>query len=391
MTRRRVGFWVGLSILWIPLAFLFDGVTVLVLPLRVGGDPATLGVVSLVGLGIATGLQPLAGLVSDRLRHRIDRPMFVAFAAVPALLGLWILTGTTTVIAALAGYVVIQLAATSLQAAQQTLIPEHLEPDEQGKASGLRTAFDVGGSFVAFVVLGALLASGDLVLAATVAGAVVVTAVVLVVLFVPRIRPAKRRAEPISQLPAGLAPLIAARFLFLFATYGVGRFLLFLVADRLGLDPGSAVGQAGVLLALFTFTTALAALPIGRVADRHGRRDVMVSGAVIGAVGIGVLVPSAGAAGLLVGGLLMSVGTAAFVTANWAATTALVPSHEAGRLMGIANLGTGLAAAAAGALGLLIDSAGFGPALLVASAASAAAVVPLLTATRIERRTEIAA
>jgi di/tricarboxylate transporter len=46
--------------------------------------------------------------------------------------------------------------------------------------------------------------------------------------------------------------------------------------------------------------------------------------------------------------------------------------------MGIANLGTALAAAVAGLVGPLIDNAGFAPALLVAAAASAAATLPLV-------------
>ena len=370
---------IGLSVLWVPLAFLFDGVTVLVLPVRLGGDAGTLGLVSLIGLGLAAGFQPVAGWWSDRLRDRVDRRTFITVAAVPAVIGLWLLAGTTAIVAAVAGYALIQLAASGMQAAQQTLIPEHLEQAQQGSASGLKAAFDVGGSFVAFLVLGELLASGDLRPMAMVVTAVLVVAVLTVLTLVPAV-PSRRQASTgtAPRWPDGLGTLIVSRFLFLFATYAVGRFLLLLVAERLGLEPAGAASEAGGLLALFTLATAAAAVPAGRIADRRSRRDIMVAGAVIGSIGIVVLVAPAGAAGLIVGGLLMSLGTAAFVTANWAATTALVPPTESGRLMAIANLGTGLAAAAAGVLGPLIDAAGFAPALVIAAAASAAAAVPLL-------------
>jgi len=374
---RGAGLWIGLSVVWVPLAFLFDGVTVLVLPLRVG-DASTLGLVSLVGLGMGAGLQPVAGWLSDRLRDRVDRRTFLAVAAVPAILGLWLLVGTTGLAAAIAGYVVIQAAASAMQAAQQTLIPEHLDRVEQGRASGLKTTFDVGGSFLAFLVLGALLASGDAVAAAAVITVLVVAALVLVFVLVPNRQRLRRPVRPSLRLPDGLGALILARFLFLFATYGVGRFLVLLVGERLGLDPSQAVGGAAGLLALFTLATAASALPVGWLADRQSRRDLMVAGAAIAAAGIAMLVPSTGLPGVLAGGLLMSVGTAAFVTANWAATTTIVARDDAGRLMGIANLGTGLAAAAAGALGPLIDAAGFGPALVVAATASAAAALPVL-------------
>lgn len=375
---RGAGFWFGLSIVWIPLAFLFDGVTVLVLPLRLGADAGTIGMVSLVGLGLAAGLQPAAGWLSDRLRHRVDRRIFLGVAAVPAILGLWLLVGTTTLLAAVVSYVLIQAAATAMQAAQQTLIPEHLDRVEQGRGSGLKTTFDVGGSFLAFLVLGALLASGDVLAAAALITLLVAVAVALVVRLLPPPPPLRRPARRSTRLPDGLAALVVARFLFLFATYGVGRFLVLLVAERLGLEPARAVGDAAGLLALFTLATAASAVPVGWLADRRAPRDIMGAGALIAAIGIAVLVPPAGLAGIVVGGLLMSAGSAAFVTANWAATTRLATSDDAGRLMAIANLGTGLAAAAAGALGPVIDAAGFAPALLVAAAASAAAVIPLL-------------
>jgi hypothetical protein len=45
---------------------------------------------------------------------------------------------------------------------------------------------------------------------------------------------------------------------------------------------------------------------------------------------------------------------------------------RSGRLMGLANLGTAGAAAAAGSLGVVIDVGGFGPAFAIAAACSVA-------------------
>jgi len=291
---RRAGFWLGLSVGWIPLAFLFDGVTVLVLPLRLDADAATLGVVSMIGLGIAAGLQPVAGWLSDQVRDRLDRRTFLAVAAVPAVGGLWLLAETTTLFAALLGYILLQGAATAMQAAQQTLIPEHLERSEQGRGSGLKAAFDVGGSFLAFLLLGTLLVSGDLFGTAVAITVLVGLAVALVFVLVPPVERLQASVRSRVGLRPGLGRLIVARFLLLFATYGVGRFLVLLVAERLDLDPARAVGDAGALLALFTLATAGCAVPAGWLADRRASRDVMAAGAAIGAIGIVVLVPSAG-------------------------------------------------------------------------------------------------
>jgi len=368
----------GVSVLWIPLAFLFDGVTVLMLPVRLGGDATSLGLVSLVGLGIGAGLQPIAGWASDRLRHRLDRRVFTTVAVVPALLGLGLLAGTGSIVGAVIGYVLVQAASTSIQAGQQTLIPEHVSHVQRGRAAGLKSAFDVGGAFVAFLVLGALLAAGNLVAAAAVSAAVLVVAVVLMLVLVPRVDRTVATIVHTRSLPPGLVPLILARFLFLFGTYAVGRFLVLLIADRLRIPADQALDEAGGLLALLALVTAAAALVFGWLADRRERTDLMVLGAVLAVAGILLLMPSGGLAGVVAGGMVMSLGTAAFMTSNWAATTDVVPRAEAGRLMAIANLGTGLAAAAAGILGPLIDAAGFAPALLIAGAASAGAVVPLV-------------
>jgi len=365
----------GISVVWLPLAFLFDGVTVLFLPVRVGGDATQVGLISFAGLSLAAGLQPVAGWLSDRHRQRIDRRWFLVAAAVPALLGLWLLAGSAGILAAVVGYVVLQVGATAVQAAQQTLVPELVDGGRQGRAAGLKAAFDVGGAFVAFLVLGAVLAGGGIVPAAVVTAAVLVGAVGVMVALVP---PTSRSAAAsASRLPRGLVRLVVSRFLFLLATYAVGRFLVLLVAERAGVPVESAVADAGWLLALLTLTTAVTAIPFGWAADRWPRRDQMTVGAFLGALGIAVLVPAGGLPGILVGGLLLSLGTAAFVTANWADTTFLVPAGDAGRLMGVANLGTGLAAGAAGLIGPVIDVAGFGAALAIASVAAAGAAVPL--------------
>lgn len=52
----------------------------------------------------------------------------------------------------------------------------------------------------------------------------------------------------------------------------------------------------------------------------------------------------------------MAVGSALFGVAIWATLVDLAPGTEAARYLGIANIGTAGAAAAAGLFGLLIDA-----------------------------------
>lgn len=373
---------IGVSVGWVPLAFLFDGVTVLVLPIRLGGsDAATTGLVSFVGLALGVAAQPLAGWLSDRLRSSVDRRVVLAATAVPAMAGIWLLAGTTGVVAAIAGYIVIQAAAGAMQGVQGALIPEHVPSPARGRAAGLKSAFDVGGAFAGFVVLGALLASGDVVGTGAVLTLIVLVAVALLWVLVP-----PRTGSPVTPRtgsqargwPASFPALVLSRFLFLFGTYAVGRFMLFIVAERLGIDPERAADEAGWLLAMFTGATALAAVPSGWLADRYGRRGLMRIGSVLSAAGIAAFIPSAGLGGVAVAGSLMAAGTAAFATANWAAATDVVAPADAGRLMGWVGVATGVAAASAGLLGPLIDVAGLTPALGIAAVVTLAATLPTL-------------
>jgi MFS family permease len=384
---------IGISAVWVPLAFLFDGLTVLILPVRLDGtgpEATLIGLISFVGLGAAVGVQPIAGALSDRFRNRIGRRTFMAVAAVPAVIGLWVLIGTTAIPVIALAYVIVQVSASSIQAAQQTLIPEHVPTRFRGSAAGLKTAADIGGAFVAFLVLGWLLASGELASAAGIVTVLIVVALLIAWAWVPaeRRNETHHRAATARALPAGFVRLVAARFLFLFGIYVIGRFLLLLVAERISVDPAHAADETGGLLALFTMTTAIAALGIGPVADRYGRSRTMAAGAVVAAVGVLGFLPTAGLPGVVIAGSLMSLGTAAFSAGNWAAITDIAPARDSGRLMGLANLGTGGAAACAGLVGPLIDAAGFAPAILVAAAATAAAVLPM---SRVRRPTALEA
>src|SRR5687768_6688089 len=122
----------AISVGWLPLAFLFDGITVLVLPVRLGagtgdgGGGTLLGLASFVGLAVGVALQPIAGTLSDRFRSRVDRRALLWLGALPALGGLWALISTSSPLLAVVAYVLLQAGAGLMQAGQQTLIPEHV-------------------------------------------------------------------------------------------------------------------------------------------------------------------------------------------------------------------------------------------------------------------------
>ena len=378
----------GISVVWVPLAFLGDGLTTLILPSALGeGTSATaLGLISFAGIGLGVLVQPLVGRLSDRMRDRVDRRTFMAAWLLPALAALALMAATDSIPLLAMAFLAAMLAGSSIQAAQQTLIPEHIPGRARGRAASLKTAFDIGGAFFAFLVLGWVLESAGVPAAVAVTAGLLIAAVAILLVLVPAAPPLPGSvSSPPLLVPGGFWQLIIARFLFLFGVYAVGRFLLLLVADRLAVPAASAATETGGLLALFTLITAAAALVLGRFIDQVRRRRVMAGGALLAATGTSLFVPEGGLAGVVLAGTLMSIGTAAFASANWAAVTDLSPAVDSGRLLGLANFGTGGAAAVAGLLGPSIDLWGFTPALLFATLGMVASLVPLARPIRTAR------
>jgi MFS family permease len=236
----------------------------------------------------------------------------------------------------------------------------------------------VAGAFIGFVVLAALLGAGQVQAAVAALAVVLITAFIVSRLLLPS-RPTASPEKESKPMPSmdlrahrPLVQLVVSRFLFLLGIYVVGRFLLLFAAERLGLGADAAGEQAGTALAILALVTVLASLPSGWLADRVGRRPLMLAGGLLAAAGVAFLPASTSMEAILAFGGLMALGSAAFGSASWAMLADLTATADAGRLLGIAHLGTAGAAAAAGAFGILIDAAGYGVAFGLAAACSLA-------------------
>lgn len=365
---------IGVSVGWLGISMVADGVPTLLLPhamLQDGAaDATTVGMTTLIAIGLAALLQPVAGRWSDRVgRFPVIAAGSIAAAAGLALFG---------VAGAAPAATIVTLAGVSVaQAGHQALLPDRLPASWRGRGGGLKGAFDVGGAFLAFVVLAFVLGAGAPTLAAALLAAILVGGFVAARLMLPA-GPVRRAVRPLlgayrfDGVSRPLATLIAARFLFLLGIYAVGRFLLLFVADRLGLGADEAAMEAGAALALLALATVVASPPSGWLSDRIGRRPLMLAGGLLAAAGIALLPAANETSTIIAFGLLMSLGSAAFGAGSWAMLTDLVEGDDAGRQLGLANLGTAGAAALAGAFGVLVDGAGYGPTFAVAALCSLA-------------------
>ena len=362
----------GISIFWLSLSMLSDGVNTLVLPNMLIGhvaaaDQATaLGLLSFVGLLLGMLVQPFAGVWSDWMRPDWGRRTAIGLGVLLILVSLAILGGIRSIWAVIFGYVLLQISASVAQAAQQGFIPDLIPASLRGRASGMKNFMDIGGAMVGFVLLGQLLGANQLSAIFVILGAALLAGFLLTLLFVRESRsdspvPPSSAYEPQNPFQLDFSKnrpflwLIVSRFLFLLGIYAVGRFLLFFVSDRLNLQAAQASKQAGTLLAVLALVTVLAAVPSGWAVDRFGRKSIMIFGGLVSALGIFLLIFANSFGGMLLFGSLMSLGSAAFASSNWAMAADLAPSEQGGRYFGLLNIGTAGASAMAGLFGPLVD------------------------------------
>src|ERR671925_364957 len=93
---RQIRLLVGISIFWLALSALFDGINTIVLPFQVGvlasqSNQATLlGLLTFVGLFAGALVQPIAGTFSDRLQPIFGRKGFIGIGVFLSLISLFL-------------------------------------------------------------------------------------------------------------------------------------------------------------------------------------------------------------------------------------------------------------------------------------------------------------
>jgi len=371
--QRQIRLLLGISIFWLALSILQDGTNTLILPLQISKltncetQATILGLLTFLGLVFAAIIQPIAGALSDRWKPIIGRKGFIGIGLLLSLLSVFFFATIETLIGVMVGYVLIQISASFAQAGQQGLMPDLIDENHRGMASGGKGFMDITGAMLGFILLGQLLGSSKTPLALGVIAAILVFTYLLATLLTPedtRTTGVNVHTGTISLFnlfrldlteQSSFKHLLLARFLFLFGIYAIGRFLLFFVAGRLALDSNQAAEKAGTILAGLAFVTILTSPLSGWLADHFGRVPLMVAGAIFGAISALLLILAKTEVQILLFGSLMSIGSALFASGNWALLADLVPKDESARYFGLANFSTAGSTAAAGLLGPTID------------------------------------
>lgn len=313
-----------------------------------------LGFTTFAGLVVAILWQPIVGAWSDRTNSRWGRraPYFVAGALLVTIcLHAIALAPVFSIV--VAGVLLLQLATNTVQAPWQALIPDQAPPRQRGLASGLKAAFDILSFVVGRQVSSRLVAVGSPIAAVSVAAALFLLALVIT-LVAARESPSGtgpgrggddelvsvRRFALDGQAQPAFRWWFVNRFLFWSGFIALSTFLLFYMIDVIGMHEAEAQRFVGNVSTVIGLVLLAVTLPAGWLADRIGRRPIVVMAGALAALGTATLLVVRTPAWITAAGAVLGLGVGMFLSANWALVTDLVPTADAARYLGIANIAT---------------------------------------------------
>lgn len=375
--RDRLVFFSKINLFGLGLLGFWTVIDTLLLPdLAKRTAPASLtgsaiGLISVIGVGLAALIQPVAGRVSDAWRGDDTRRPFILTGLVLLTPGLVIFGIGANFFFVLAGFVLLQVATNIAQAAFQALIPDLVDEDRRGAASGVKNTLSVLGAAVGLLGgQGIKSLTGSNWLTLVYLGILITGTGLLTVYWTPpsastaKDRPPTIRAaldlhNMIGQFRRVLRThrtfrlAIAAQFLFLLGSYPAQRFLLLFLRDRFG----SGIEQrasVGVVLAIAL--AVISALIAGALSDAIGRKPVLVFSVITGSIGLMLIGFSHTLSFAALAGGLIAVGLGAFQAANWALMNDDLPQGQSASTLGVANIATAGAGTIAGLFGPLADA-----------------------------------
>jgi len=144
---------------------------------------------------------------------------------------------------------------------------------------------------------------------------------------------------------------VVNRLAFLVGANNLASFMVYFLQEKFTEYQGeAAAGPASTIIMFVGILILATALPSGWLADRIGKRKLLVASGLLAAAGTFVVILAPNLAMTYVGACLVGAGVGFFYTSNWALGTEIVPPEKAGQYLGIGNL----SGAGAGAIGSYI-------------------------------------
>ena len=374
---RRIDY-IKITIFGFALAALWNSLHSIILPLRLldfVAEPQKntyLGLLTFAGLLLAMAVQPIAGALSDRSGFGWGRRR--PYILVGTALAVFLLPGIglfDSFIVILIVYCLLQITCNTAQGPFQAFIPDLVPEGKRGVASGVKGLLEIMGGLalvrlIAYFMGRYFAGEGSpwLWLSLAALGIVLLGTMLATVLTVK-----ERPGAGGSQLP--LLPtlyksfkidvkaspdfilFLVSRLLIFMAMATLQTFALYFLMDVVGVaNPAQVTGDLLIVVGICLLAVVY---PAGRLSDRIGRRPVVVSSGLLGALGILLLFFAHSYGAIMFCGALLGISTGAFMSSNWALATDLVPKGEEARYLGLTNLATAGGAALARLIGIAID------------------------------------
>ena len=330
-----------------------------------------LGVLTLAGLLLAMIVQPIAGAISDRSGFGWGRRRpYILLGTILAILFLPGIGLAGSYVTFLIVYCLLQVSSNTAQGPYQAFIPDLVPEGKRGVASGVKSLLEVVGGLVLVRLIADLMGryftgQGDLWLWYALA----ILAIALLGTMLATVLTVKERpgagGPPLSLLPTlyrsfkidvkanpDFVTFLVSRFLILTALVTLQRYALYFLIDVAGVaNPVEVTGDLFLVVGICLLVVVYLA---GWLSDRIGRRPVVVSSGLLGALGILLLFFSHDYGYIMFCGVLLGISGGAFMSSNWALATDLVAKGEEARYLGLTNLATAGSGALVGLMGLLI-------------------------------------
>lgn len=344
-----------------------------------------LGTLGIVGLLVATMIQPAVGLLSDRTRTRYPY-LFVGILI--STLALLIVANAETWGILISSIIILQIGLNTIQSPMQALIPDYVRPSQRGVAASLKTVLELAGIVMSGVVVFLFLGNHTrpaLAVAVSGFGLLVATLISIrsiagkVAAFSPRqksslikrytgwyaVSSGSRTGAQISLYRLSVwhifrrRPLLwwlASRFMFYSCFNTLGKFGITYLTDVFGYSGEEARSLQGVILLATGILVFVVTLIGGWVADQLGKKQVAAAGSIVASAATLVLINAPGLTLAVIAICVIGMGSGIFFSAGWALITNIVPSRRAGFYLGLANVATTLGGIFGLLGGYLIDA-----------------------------------
>jgi Na+/melibiose symporter-like transporter len=376
---KRFGYldYLKITVLGFALTALWSSLHSIILPLRLleyvpeSQKNTYLGLLTFTGLILAMITQPIAGAISDRSSFSWGRRRpYILLGAILALIFLPGIGLASSYAAIFIIYCMLQISCNTAQAPYQAFIPDLIPHTRRGLASGVKSLLEVLGG-VALVRLTAYLmgryfgGEGDSWLWMAL-GALITVLLVATIITVLTIKERPGTATPkLPLLNLYKSFKIDVKTHHDFGWFLVSRallgmpgvilqiFALYYLMDVVGIANPAAV--AGDLLVVVGVCLLATVYPAGRLSDRFGRKPIVISSGLLGAVGILSLFLSRNYIGIMFSGALIGMANGALLSSSWALATDLAVRGEEARYLGMTSLAMAGGSALARLVGPVID------------------------------------